>query len=307
MNEIKQSIENRARAAKMASAKLATLSTTVKDNALLKMAELLIEHKNDIFEANAKDVEAAKAKGVKSSYIDRLILNDKRIEDMAEGLRQTAALPDPIGTGDMYVTRPNGLEICRVRVPFGVVGIIYEARPNVTVDAVALCLKSGNACVLRGGSEAINSNKKIIDILKEAAYSVGIPEGAIQFIDIIDRDSVIIMCKLRGLIDVIIPRGGAGLIKRVIEHSTINVIETGTGICHIYVDASANLDMAVKIAINAKTSRPSVCNAMETLLINKNVADKFLPMIKTEMENKGVELRGCERCLKICPDMKPAV
>ena len=307
MNEIKQSIENRARAAKMASAKLATLSTTVKDNALLKMAELLIEHKNDIFEANAKDVEAAKAKGVKSSYIDRLILNDKRIEDMAEGLRQTAALPDPIGTGDMYVTRPNGLEICRVRVPFGVVGIIYEARPNVTVDAVALCLKSGNACVLRGGSEAINSNKKIIDILKEAAYSVGIPEGAIQFIDIIDRDSVIIMCKLRGLIDVIIPRGGAGLIKRVIEHSTINVIETGTGICHIYVDASANLDMAAKIAINAKTSRPSVCNAMETLLINKNVADKFLPMIKTEMENKGVELRGCERCLKICPDMKPAV
>ena len=306
MNEIKQTIENRARAAKRASAKLANLSTTIKNNALLKMADSLIEHKEEIFAANVKDVEAAKIKGVKASYIDRLTLNDKRIEDMAEGLRQTATLPDPVGTGDMYVKRPNGLEIRRVRVPFGVVGIIYEARPNVTADAVALCLKSGNACILRGGSEAINSNVKIIEILKEAAYSVGIPEGAIEFIDIIDRDSVIIMCKLRGLIDVIIPRGGAGLIKRVIEHSTINVIETGTGICHIYVDASANLDMAAKIAINAKTSRPSVCNAMETLLINKNVADKFLPMIKTEMENKGVELRGCERCLKICPDMKPA-
>ena len=194
----------------------------------------------------------------------------------------------------------------RVRVPFGVIGIIYEARPNVTVDAAALCLKSGNACVLRGGSEAINSNKCIVGILQEAAYSVGVPEGAIQFIDIIDRDAVIMMCKLRGIIDIIIPRGGAGLIKRVTENSSVNVIETGTGVCHEFVDVSADLDMAVKIAINAKTSRPSVCNAIETLLIHKDIVDEFLPMVKSALEKKGVEIRGCERCLEIFPDMKAA-
>ena len=307
MTEIRTTIENRARAAKKASMKLASISTQVKNDALLKMADSLIERKDEILTENAKDVEAAKVKGVKKSYIDRLTLNDKRIEDMAEGLRQTATLPDPIGTGDMFVTRPNGLEISRVRVPFGVIGIIYEARPNVTVDAAALCLKSGNACVLRGGSEAINSNKKIVEILQNAAYSVGIPQGAIEFIDIIDRDAVIMMCKLRGIIDIIIPRGGAGLIKRVIENSSVNVIETGTGICHEFVDASANFDMAIDIAVNAKTSRPSVCNAIETLLIHKDIADKFLPLVKTALEAKEVELRGCKRCLEICPDMKPAV
>ncbi len=306
MTEIKQAIEKRARMAKKASAKLATLSTVIKNDALLKMASELERRKEEILNANMIDIETAKAKGVKKSYIDRLTLNDKRISDMAEGLRQTAALPDPIGTGDMYVKRPNGLEIRRVRVPFGVIGIIYEARPNVTVDAVALCLKSGNACVLRGGKEAINSNKQIVEILQNAAYSVGIPEGAIQFIDIIDRDAVIMMCKLRGIIDIIIPRGGAGLINRVVENSSVNVIETGTGICHEFVDKSANLEMALNIAINAKTSRPSVCNAMETLLIHKDIAEQFLPMVKTALEKRDVELRGCERCLKICPDMKAA-
>ena len=306
MTEIKQTIENRAKAAKKASVKLATLSTIIKNEALLNMAAALVKKKDEILKANAVDIEAAKAKGVKTSYIDRLTLNEKRIADMAEGLKQTAALPDPIGTGDMYVKRPNGLEIRRVRVPFGVIGIIYEARPNVTVDAAALCLKSGNACVLRGGSEAINSNKCIVAILQEAAYSAGIPEGAIQFIDFIDRDAVIMMCKLRGIIDIIIPRGGAGLINRVIANSSVNVIETGTGVCHEFVDASADLDMALNIAINAKTSRPSVCNAIETLLIHKDVAEKFLPMVKMALEKRDVELRGCERCLKICPDMKAA-
>ena len=306
MTEIKKNIEKRALDAKRASTKLANISTSIKNEALLNMAAELLKHKEEILKANAQDVEAAKAKGVRKSYIDRLTLNDKRIEDMAEGLRQTAALPDPIGTGDMYVKRPNGLEIRRVRVPFGVIGIIYEARPNVTVDAAALCLKSGNACVLRGGSEAINSNKQIISILQNAAYSVGIPEGSIQFIDIIDRDAVIMMCKLRGIIDIIIPRGGAGLINRVVENSSVNVIETGTGVCHEYVDVYADLEMALNIAINAKTSRPSVCNAMETLLIHKDIAEKFLPMLKPAMEKRGVELRGCDRCLKICPDMNLA-
>ena len=306
MTEIKKTIESRANEAKKASVKLANISTTIKNEALLNMAVALENHKDEILKANAIDIEAAEKKGVRKSYIDRLTLNDKRIKDMAEGLRQTAALPDPIGTGDMYVKRPNGLEIRRVRVPFGVIGIIYEARPNVTVDAAALCLKSGNACVLRGGSEAINSNKAIVKILQEAAYSVGIPEGAIQFIDIIDRDAVIMMCKLRGIIDIIIPRGGAGLINRVIENSSVNVIETGTGVCHEYVDVYADLDMAINIAVNGKTSRPSVCNALETILIHKDIAQKFLPMLKMALEKKDVELRGCERCLKICPDMKAA-
>jgi len=306
MTEIKQNIEGKAKEAKKASVKLSNISTVIKNDALLKMADALEKYKEKILKANAVDIEAAMANNLRKSYVDRLTLTDKRIADMAEGLRQTAALPDPIGTGDFYVKRPNGLEIRRVRVPFGVIGIIYEARPNVTVDAVALCLKSGNACILRGGKEAINSNKQIIAILQEAAYSAGIPDGAIQFIDIIDRDAVIMMCKLRGIIDIIIPRGGAGLIKRVVENSNVNVIETGTGVCHEFVDASADLEMALNIAINAKTSRPSVCNAIETLLIHKKVAEKFLPMLKMAMEKKDVELRVCKRCLEICPDMKPA-
>ena len=307
MTEIKNCIKEKARAAKRASIKLANLPTEVKNTALLKMAESLENRKEEILSANEKDILTVKAKGGRISYLDRLTLNEKRIEDMAEGLRQTVKLPDPVGAVEMDVVRPNGLEIKRVKVPFGVIGIIYEARPNVTVDAAALCLKSGNACVLRGGSEAIHSNKKIVEILKDAAYSVGVPEGAIEFVDIIDRDSVVMMCKLRGLIDVIIPRGGAGLIKRVAENSSVQVIETGTGVCHIFVDKSANFDMALKVAVNAKTSRPSVCNAMETLLIHKDIAREFLPLIKKSMEEKGVELRGCERCLEICPDMKAAV
>ena len=273
----------------------------------MAMADALEKHQEEILEVNAKEVAAAKEKGTRVNMIDRLTLNPKRIAGMAEGIRQIAKLDDPIGKLDFEVVRPNGLKIRRVRVPFGVVGIIYEARPNVTADAIALCIKSGNACILRGGSEAVRTNKKIVDILREAATENGIPEKSIEFLSIIDRDAVVVMCRLRKLIDVIIPRGGAGLISRVIEHSTVPVIETGTGICHTFVDKTADFDMAIKICDNAKTQRPSVCNAMETLLIHKDIAEEFLPKVASVLREKNVELRGDEACRKILPDMKAAV
>ena len=304
--DIQAEVRKKAEAAKAASYKLGTLSTKVKNEALLAMAHALEQRSSMILEANAQDLEEARKKGVKRSYLDRLLLDENRIAGMAEGLRQTAALPDPIGQGDYSTVRPNGLEIRRVRVPLGVVGIIYEARPNVTADALALCLKSGNAVLLRGGSEAIRSNIAISSLLAEEAYKHGIPEGAIQFIDFTDREAVGVMTHLTGLLDVIIPRGGAGLIKRVVEDSSVPVIETGTGVCHTYVDESADLQMALDIAINAKTSRPSVCNAMETLLVHKNVAEKFLPMLYEAMSAKKVELRGCEQSRAICPEMQAA-
>ena len=304
--DIQAEVRKKAEAAKAASYKLGTLSTKVKNEALLAMAHALEQRSSMILAANAQDLEEARQKGVKRSYLDRLMLDENRIADMAEGLRQTAALPDPIGQGDYSTVRPNGLEIRRVRVPLGVVGIIYEARPNVTADALALCLKSGNAVLLRGGSEAIRSNIAISSLLAEEAYKHGIPEGAIQFIDFTDRDAVGVMTHLTGLLDVIIPRGGAGLIKRVVEDSSVPVIETGTGVCHTYVDESADLQMALDIVINAKTSRPSVCNAMETLLVHKNVAEKFLPMLYEGMTAKKVELRGCDKARAICPEMQTA-
>ena len=304
--DIQAEVRKKAEAAKAASYKLGTLSTKVKNEALLAMAHALEQRSSMILAANAQDLEEARQKGVKRSYLDRLMLDENRIADMAEGLRQTAALPDPIGQGDYSTVRPNGLEIRRVRVPLGVVGIIYEARPNVTADALALCLKSGNAVLLRGGSEAIRSNIAISSLLAEEAYKHGIPAGAIQFIDFTDREAVGVMTHLTGLLDVIIPRGGAGLIKRVVEDSSVPVIETGTGVCHTYVDESADLQMALDIAINAKTSRPSVCNAMETLLVHKNVAEKFLPMLYEAMTAKKVELRGCDKACAICPDMQTA-
>lgn len=303
---LKKEIAKQAELAKAASRKMAGLSIEARNSALLKMADALEEKQDEIISANVEDVQAANEKGTRKNFIDRLILNPQRIAGMAEGLRQTAKLPDPIGTEDFQVTRPNGLKICRVCVPFGVIGIVYEARPNVTVDAVGLCLKSGNACVLRGGSEAIRTNQKLVEILTEAATAAGIPEHAIEFIAIADRDSVIAMCRLRKLIDVIIPRGGAGLIQRVVEHSTVPVIETGTGVCHIYVDKSADFEIALPVVLTAKISRPSVCNAMETLLVNKDVAEEFLPKIAALMIENKVELRGDEKCRKICPDFKVA-
>ena len=303
---IKDVITEQAKLAKTAALKMAGLSTETKNAALLAMAEALEKRQDEILKANAEDVAAALEKGTRKNMIDRLTLNTKRIADMAEGLRQTVALPDPIGAEDFEATRPNGLKIRRVRVPFGVIGIIYEARPNVTVDAAALCLKSGNACVLRGGSEAIRTNKKLTDILIDAATSKGIPAHAIEFIEITDRDAIIAMCRMRKLIDVIIPRGGAGLITRVVEHSIVPVIETGTGVCHIYVDKKANLELALNVALTAKISRPSVCNAMETLLIDEVIARDFLPKIAKLMAENKVELRGDDLSREIVPSIKPA-
>ena len=262
---MKEHVTKQARRAKEASRKLACISIETRDAALLAMADALEARQEEILEINAKEVAAAREKSTRLNMIDRLILTPKRISDMAEGIRQVVKLENPIGKSDFEVIRPNGLKIRRERVPFGVVGIVYEARPNVTADAIALCIKSGNACVLRGGSEAVRTNKKIVDIMREAAVAKGLPEKSIEFIGILDRDSVVVMCRLRKLIDVIIPRGGAGLIARVVEHSTVPVIETGTGVCHTFVDKTADQDMAIKVCINAKTSRPSVCNAMETL------------------------------------------
>ena len=269
-------------------------STAVKNKALLAMAEALLAKQEEILAANALDMERAAAKGMKSSMLDRLKLTEARIEGMADGLRQVANLPDPVGNVLDGKTLANGLTITKVRVPLGVIGIIYEARPNVTADAAGLCLKSGNAVVLKGGSEAMESNKAVAGILSEAATAAGMPEGAIQFIDTSDRKAVQDLIHLNGLVDVVIPRGGAGLIKMVVMNATVPVIETGAGVCHTYVDASADVEMAVKIAYNAKVQRPSVCNAMETLLVHKAIADKFMPAMLAKYAEAGVEIRGDE-------------
>lgn len=304
--DIHELMQSKAEAAKAASYPLAVLPTGVKNKALLYMADALEKRSELILHANEEDLEQARQAGLKRSYLDRLMLNEDRIRSMAEGLRQTADLPDPVAQGDYSTVRPNGLEIRRVRVPIGVIGIIYEARPNVTADAAGLCLKAGNAVILRGGKEALRSNLAVSGLLQKAAAKVGVPEGAIQFVETPDREAVDVMLHLTGLIDLVIPRGGAGLIRHVVENSSVPVIQTGTGVCHTFVDATADQDMAVNIAINAKTSHPSVCNAMETLLIHADIAEEFLPKVAKAMQEKKVELRGCERCLAICPDMKPA-
>lgn len=304
--DIEKLVKDKATEAKAAARKLGSLSTEVKNAALLAMADALEKKAAYVLAENAKDLADGRKNNLKQSYLDRLMLDEKRIGQMAEGLRQTAALPDPIGEGVYSVVRPNGLEIRRIRVPLGVIGIIYEARPNVTADALALCLKSGNAVILRGGSEAIRSNMAVFSVLAEAAEKAGIPQGALQLIEVTDRAAVNVMLHLNGLIDVVIPRGGAGLIKTVVENSSVPVIETGTGVCHTFVDASADLKMAVDIAINAKTTRPAVCNAMETLLVHEAVAGQFLPQMAEAMALKNVELRGCEKCRNIVPDMKEA-
>ena len=303
---IEKTVRDQARAAKEAARRLAVTSSAVKDASLRAMADALEKHTAAILAANAEDMAAAREKGTPRAMLDRLMLDDKRICGMADGLRQTAMLPDPIGEGEMETVRPNGLEIRRVKVPIGVIGIIYEARPNVTADAAALCLKSGNAVILRGGSEALQSNRVISSILAEAAEKEGVPKGALQFIDSPSRDAVGAMMRLTGLLDVIIPRGGAGLIRRVVTESAVPVIETGAGICHTYVDAGADLDMAISIAVNAKTSRPAVCNAMETLLVHQAEAKAFLPKLAQAMREKGVELRGDEATRAVVADMAAA-
>ena len=283
-----------------------TAGTEQKNRALLAMADAIEENSAEILAANAADVAAAREKGTRENLIDRLILDGKRISSMADGLRQVAALPDPVGGFDSVVTRPNGLLIGKKRVPLGVVGIIYEARPNVTADAAALCVKSGNVCVLRGGSEAVRSNQAIADVMRRAAGESGLPEDCVCFVSDTGRDTAAAMMKMDKYIDVLIPRGGAGLIRTVVETATIPVIETGTGNCHVYIDGAADLKMGAEIIYNAKCSRPSVCNAAESLLVAESVAGEFLPMAKTLLDKKGVEIRGDEKTLAILPDAVPA-
>ena len=272
-------LETLGKRAKTAARQLNAASTAQKNQALLAMADRLLGEQARVLAANARDMAEGKAKGLSAALLDRLLLTPARIEAMAEGLRQVAALPDPVGECVSGFRRPNGLEIRKVRVPFGVIAMIYEARPNVTVDAAALCLKTGNAVILRGGSEAIESNKALAEILTEAAQAAGLPDGAISLIETTDREVVNRLLKLNRYIDVIIPRGGAGLIRTVVENSTVPVIETGIGVCHTFVDESADLEMAADIAFNAKVSRPGVCNAMETLLVHRTVADALLPLL----------------------------
>ena len=253
----------------------------------------------EIISANKKDLKSAKESGMSESLLDRLTLNSERIKGMAEGIRSVAAQSDPIGKIIGGEVRPNGLKIERVRVPLGVIGIIYEARPNVTSDAAALCLKSGNAVILRGGKEAINSNKCTADIMRNAVSAVGLPKDCIQLVANTSRSSSVEMMQLTSYLDVLIPRGGKGLIKSVVQNSKVPVIETGSGNCHVYVDDSADIDMAANIIYNAKTSRPSVCNAIETVLVHKDTAQKALPKIKEKLDRKNVEIRGCELTRKI--------
>jgi glutamate-5-semialdehyde dehydrogenase len=304
--KLKKEIFEIACSAKSVSRKLANISTRIKDESLKSMAAGLIKGKYSILRSNSKDLRSARAKGMPNSFIDRLELNEKRIKDMASALEDIVRLRDPVGEVIDAWRRPNGLWINKVRVPIGVVAIIYESRPNVTCDCAGLCLKSGNAAILRGGSEAINSNLAIFRILQENAFKAGIPKGAINFIPTTRREAVRALLKLEELIDLVIPRGGEGLIREVTRLSRIPVIKHYKGICHVYVDKFANLDMAQKIAFNAKVQRPGVCNAMETLLVHKDVVREFLPSMVERFKEAGVEIRGCLRTRKICPDVKPA-
>lgn len=299
-------VQAKAQAAKQAAAKLAVTSTAVKNAALLAMAAALEAKQSEILAANERDMTAAAAKGMKSSMLDRLKLTAERISGMADGLRQVAGLADPVGNVIDGKTLPNGLHITKIRVPLGVIGIIYEARPNVTADAAGLCLKSGNAVILKGGSEAMESNKTVAAILAQAAEGAGIPAGSIQFIDTSDRQAVQDLIHMNGLVDVVIPRGGAGLIQAVVRNASVPVIETGAGVCHTYVDKDADVEMAMKIAFNAKVQRPSVCNAMETLLVHKDIADKFLPMMLMMYNSSAVEIRGDKAVQEYSGQVHPA-
>lgn len=288
-------IREQASEAARAARRLATLSTAARNQALLTMADALLREEPVVLAANAADMEAGRAKSLKASLLDRLLLTPERLADMAEGLRQVAALPDPVGAILGGSTLPNGLTVTKIRVPLGVVGIVYEARPNVTADAIGLCLKSGNAVLLKGGSEALHSNTAVAAVLRRAAEEAGIPAGAVQFIASTDHGAVQELIRLRGLVDVVIPRGSARLIQAVVANATVPVIETGVGVCHTFVDASADFDKAERIILNAKTQRPSTCNALETLLVHEAVADTFLPRIVRALQEHGVTVRGDAR------------
>jgi len=293
--------------AKNAALSLGVLGTAEKNRALFAMADALTINAKSILKANEEDLSAARENGMAKHMLDRLALSKARIEGMAAGLRQVAALDDPIGETVEMKRRPNGLVIGKTRVPLGVIAIIYEARPNVTVDAAALTLKSGNAVILRGGREALRSNTALVEILRAAVESVGITPDAVQLVGDPSRETARELMRLNGYVDVLIPRGGAGLIRSVVENATVPVIETGTGNCHVYVDDGADLAMGADIVYNAKTSRPSVCNAAETLLVAESVAAEFLPLAKKRLDEKEVELRGCERTAAILPGIKLAL
>jgi glutamate-5-semialdehyde dehydrogenase len=299
-------VEQKCIAAKEAAKRLATLGTAVKDRALAAMADALEANKDAILAANRKDVDAAEAAGIGGAMLKRLTLDESKIAQMAEGVRQIAALRDPIGETIEGYVRPNGMEIRKVRVPIGVIGIIYESRPNVTADASALCLKAGNAVILRGGSEAISSNLAIAKVIQEAITRVGVPHGAVGIIESTDREAARELMTMKRYIDCLIPRGGKGLIATVVQSSTIPVIEHGDGNCHVYVDGAADLKMAAEIVFNAKAQNPSVCNAAETLLVSEQVACEFLPTICGQLADAGVEIRGCEKTRAIVPGVKSA-
>ncbi len=304
---IEKQIEQIAINARTASRVTATLSSSVKNEALSNMADALVNGQGAIQEANALDLAAGEKSNLTSAMLDRLKLDDKRIADMANGLREIAALPDPVGEVVSMKKRPNGMSVGRMRAPLGVVGIIYESRPNVTADTAALCLKSGNAVVLRGGSEAIHSNKAIADILSQGAQASGVPADAIQLVPMTDRSAVRELLKMDKYIDIIIPRGGYELIRFVTENSLIPVIKHDKGVCHVYIDKDADLPMAIDISFNSKVQRPGVCNAMETLLVHKDIADQFLPKMAARFHEAGVEIRGCEKTAALVADAKPAV
>lgn len=273
-----------------------------KSAALSAMADALEENAEAVLQANALDLADAKKNGMGDVMLDRLALSPARVRGMADGLRAVAAQADPVGTVVAGSVRPNGLKIEKVRVPLGVIGMIYESRPNVTADAAALCLKAGNAVILRGGKEAIRSNTAIADTMRAAAERAGLPRDSLQLVEDTDRASAVGMMNMTGLLDVLIPRGGAGLIRSVAEHSRVPVIKTGSGNCHVFVDASADVDMAANIVYNAKTSRPSVCNAIETVLVHRDIAERFLPAMKRRLDEKHVEIRGCEKTRAILGD-----
>ncbi len=304
---VKEVMLKKGELARRAAKQLAVIDTNTKNEALRKMAQAITQKSHEILAANEKDMEKGKKSGLSEALLDRLLLTEDRLEDMAEGLRALVALPDPIGKVEKMWKQPNGLEIGREKVPLGVIGMIYESRPNVTVDAAGLCLKTGNAVLLRGGSESFNSNQALTWVIAHAAETAGIPAGAIQLVETTDREAVQVMLTMNEYLDVLIPRGGAGLIQHVVNNATVPVIETGVGNCHTYVDRDADLAKALEIAVNAKVQRPGVCNAMETILVHQDVAAEFLPRLSERMSQHGVELRGCERATGIVTEMKQAV
>ncbi len=306
MDDVITALTQQAMDARVAAYELATISTAAKNQALLSMAKALVDAEPAILAANEADIAAARTNGLTEPMIERLTLDHKRILAMAEGMEQVASLPDPVGEIVSGSVRPNGLRIQQVRSPLGVIGIIYESRPNVTADAAALCLKSGNAVILRGGKEAYNSNKAITDVLTAAIVSAGLPACSVQMVQTIDREATTGLMRMTKWVDCIIPRGGAGLINHVVQNSTVPVIETGAGNCHTYIHDDADLKMALDIAVNAKCQRPSVCNSMETLLVHSRIAEFYLPLLADVMAEKGVELRGCERTMTYIPSAIPA-